>query len=107
MLEVKAKMDKLVQLRTSNVTVLENINPQSQASSNIITVVPVTDDDLQGFIKEANSKSISSSSQGIDKNQNDMQALDSMIGLVDNWLKENSGYDEKIYPLIEASLTQD
>jgi hypothetical protein len=106
LLEVKAKVDKLVQLKTSNVTVWENINPQSQASSNITTVVPVPHD-LQGFIKEANSKSISSSSQGIDKNQTDMQALDSMIELVDNWLKDDSGYDEEIYPLIEASLTQD
>lgn len=74
LLEVKAKVDKLVQLKTSNVTVWENINPQSQ---------------------------------GIDKNQTDMKALDSMIELVDNWLKDDSGYDEEIYPLIEASLTQD
>jgi hypothetical protein len=39
--------------------------------------------------------------------ENDMQALDSMIGLVENWLQDESGYDAEVYPLIEAALNQD
>lgn len=38
--------------------------------------------------------------------QNDMQALDSMIDLVDNWLQDDSKYDEEVYPLIEVGLIQ-
>lgn len=108
LLEVKAKVDRLVQLKASNVAVWENITPQSQTSFDKTTAIPGTRD-LQGFIKEPFSKSTraSNSSQGIDKDQTDMQALDSMIELVDNWLQDDSGYDEEIYPLIEAALTQD
>lgn len=42
-----------------------------------------------------------------ERNKNDMQALDAMIGLVDEWLEEDSGYDESVYPNIEAALIQD
>jgi hypothetical protein len=40
-------------------------------------------------------------------NQNDMQNLDSMIALVDDWLQDESGYDEEVYPNIEAALIRD
>lgn len=40
-------------------------------------------------------------------NQNDMQALDSMIALVSEWLQDESGYDEEVYPNIEAALIPD
>ncbi len=39
-------------------------------------------------------------------NQNDMQALDSMIALVSEWQQDESGYDEEVYPNIEAALNQ-
>lgn len=73
LLEVKEKVDKLIQSKTSNIAVFGNITISS--------------------INQVN-------------NQNDMQALDSMIGLVDEWLQDDSGYDEEVYPLIEAGLIQ-
>lgn len=33
-------------------------------------------------------------------------SLEKVIGLVDEWMKDESGYDEKTYPAIEAGLRQ-
>lgn len=37
----------------------------------------------------------------------DMQALNSMIRLIENWLQDESGYDEEVYPNIKTVLTKE
>jgi hypothetical protein len=40
-------------------------------------------------------------------NQNDIQAMESMIALISEWLQDESGYDEEVYRNIEAALLPD
>ncbi|BAZ10047.1 hypothetical protein NIES4071_18610 [Calothrix sp. NIES-4071] len=69
--------------------------------------------DLENFsleelleVKRKVDKLVASSVQQANE-QSDMQALDAMIGLVEEWLQDDSGYDESVYPHIKAGLVQD
>lgn len=102
LLEVKVYVDKLIQLKTLNTAGEENITPHGR------TVV------ITGGSKVGATK-VSGLAQDVDivssvkqvNNQSDMQALDSMIALVSEWQQDESGYDEEVYPSIEAALNQD
>jgi|GEM_PF-3705845 hypothetical protein len=86
LLEVKEKIDKLIQSKTSNTTIE---GPFSRATFDTLGHNIVV-----SSVKQENS------------NQ-DMQALDSMIALVSEWLKDDSEDDELVYPKIKAALIQD
>ena len=117
LLEVKEKVDKLIQSKTSNIAVFGNIT--SPGRTGYYTVTKYADrKNVKVFFEGSYSgaKFVSDLVQDSDivvssinqvNNQNDMQALDSMIGLVDEWLQDNSGYDEGVYPNIEAGLLHD
>ncbi len=110
LLEVKEKVDKLIQSKTSNITVFGNITPPLQTDDYTVTKNP-GDRNVKVFFKGSYSRAtfvpaliqdsdILVSSMNQVNNQNDMQALDSMIGLVDEWLQDDSGFDEEVYPNI-------
>ena len=117
LLEVKEKVDKLIQSKTSNIAVFGKITPPGRTGYYTVTKHP-GQKDVKVFFEGSYSGAtfVSALVQDSDivvssinqvNNQNDMQALDSMIGLVDEWLQDNSGYDEEVYPNIEAGLLHD
>ncbi|MBD2776407.1 hypothetical protein [Iningainema tapete] len=112
LLEVKEKVDKLIQSKTSNVAVFGNITPPHRTGDYTDTKHPDHKNVEVFFFKGhysgiAQDSDIVVSSINQVNDQNDMQALDSMIKLVDEWLQDDSGYDEEVYPLIEVGLIQD
>ncbi|RUS92792.1 hypothetical protein DSM106972_098110 [Dulcicalothrix desertica PCC 7102] len=117
LLEVKEKVDKLIQSKTSNTSKQENTTQSGRIIYHTVTRHPVPNN-FQVSIKGSYIKAteVSDLAQDIDivvssgkqaNNQSDMQALDSMIALVSEWQQDESGYDEEIYPNIEAALNQD
>ncbi|BDA76490.1 hypothetical protein CAL7716_106560 (plasmid) [Calothrix sp. PCC 7716] len=117
LLEVKEKVDKLIQSKTSNTSEQENTTQSGRIIYHTVTRHPVPNN-FQVSIKGSYIKAteVSDLAQDIDivvsskkqaNNQNDMQALDSMIALVSEWQQDESGYDEEVYPNIEAALNQD
>ena len=103
LLEVKVYVDNLIQSKTLNTAGEENITPHGR------TVV------ITGGSK-VGATEVSDLAQDIDivvssvkqaSNHNDMQALDSIIALVSEWQQDAEGYDEEVYPNIEAALNQD
>jgi hypothetical protein len=95
--KVKEKVDALIQSKTWNELIRSKVhghmsNPRATSVSGFIENIDIDKSNVP--INQVN-------------NQNDMQALDSMIALVDEWLQDDSGYDESVYPNIEAALTQD
>ncbi|MBW4598560.1 MAG: hypothetical protein KME29_02850 [Calothrix sp. FI2-JRJ7] len=117
LLEVKEKVDKLIQSKTLNTAEGGNTYRDTGAGYYTVTKHPVPNN-FQVNIKgsKVGATEVSGSAQDIDivvssvkqvNNQNDMQALDSMIALVSEWQEDESGYDEEVYPNIEAALNQD
>lgn len=117
LLEIKEKVDKLIQSKTPNIAEGGNIVQDAGTGYYKVTnhLVP---NNFQVSIKESKVEvtEVSGLAQDIDivissgkqaNNQNDMQALDSMIALVSEWQQDESGYDEEVYPNIEAALNQD
>jgi hypothetical protein len=117
LLEVKEKVDKLIQSKTLNTAEEGNKTPRGRTAYHTVTTHPVPNH-FQVSVKSyyIRETSVSDLAQDIDiivssikqaNNQNDMQALDSMIALVAEWQQDESGYDEEVYPNIEAALNQD
>jgi hypothetical protein len=116
LLEVKEKVDKLIQSKTLNTAALKIKNYLGGTGYHTVTQYPVPNN-FQVAINGSYVKTtyVSDLAQDIDivvssvkqtNNQNDMQALDSMIALVSEWQQDESGYDEEVYPNIEAALNQ-
>ncbi len=102
LLEVKVYVDKLIQSKTLNTAREENIIPHGRTV--VITgKSKVGATEVSGLAQDVD---IVSSVKQVN-NQSDMQALDSMIALVSEWQQDESGYDEEVYPSIEAALNQD
>jgi hypothetical protein len=117
LLEVKEKVDKLIQSKTFNTAVFKIKNYLGRTGYHTVTQYPVPNN-FQLITKGSYSRTtfVSGLAQDIDivvssvkqvNNQSDMQALDSMIALVSEWQQDESGYDEEVYPSIEAALNQD
>ncbi|GAX45484.1 hypothetical protein NIES4075_65050 [Tolypothrix sp. NIES-4075] len=117
LLEVKQKVDKLIQSKTLNTATFAITTHLARTGYYTVTKHPVPNNFqviIEGSYKAATF--VSGLAQDIDivvssvkqvNNQNDMQALDSMIALVSEWQQDESGYDEEVYPNIEAALNQD
>lgn len=117
LLEVKEKVDKLIQSKTLN-TAASKITTHLHRTDYYTVVKHPIPNNFQVSIKGSYEKAtfVSGLAQDIDivvssvkqvNNQNDMQALDSMIAFVSEWQQDESGYDEEVYPNIEAALNQD
>jgi hypothetical protein len=115
LLKVKQKVDKIIESKTLNTVVA--INNEYKMADYTITKHPAPNN-FQVIIEGSDCKAtfISGFAQDIDivvspgkqvNNQNDMQAMESMIALVSEWLQDESGYDEEVYPNIEAALIPD
>ncbi|GAA6619250.1 hypothetical protein [Scytonema sp. NUACC26] len=97
LLEVKQKVDKLIQLKTSNTATFGNttlLRRKGSYSKTIFVSDLVEDSDIVVLSEQQMNT------------QNDMQALDSMIALVSEWQQDESGYDEEVYPNLETALTR-
>ncbi|MUG96225.1 hypothetical protein F7734_29350 [Scytonema sp. UIC 10036] len=96
LLEIKQKVDKLIHSTTSNST---NLGNQTFVKGSYSTEIFVS-----GLAQDSDIDVSSGQQMNI---QNDMQDLDSMIALVLQWQQDESGYDEEVYPKIEAALNLD
>lgn len=114
LLKVKQKVDKIIESKTLNTVVA--INNVQEMADYTITKHPAPKN-FQVIIEGSYSKAtfvsvpqesdiVVSSGEEMN-NQNDMQAMESMIALVSEWLQDESGYDEEVYPNIEAALIPD
>jgi hypothetical protein len=117
LLEVKQKVDKLIQSKTLN-TPAFGIRTHLHRTGDYTVIQHPVPNNFQVIIEGSYSKAtfvsgfaedseiVVSSAKQVN-NQNDMQALDSMIAVVSEWLEDESGYDEEVYPNIEAALIED
>ncbi|BAZ15988.1 hypothetical protein NIES4071_78610 [Calothrix sp. NIES-4071] len=80
---------------------LDNLNLEE-----LIEIKQNIDELIQSKTSLSQDTNILASSINQMNSQNDMQALDSMIELVDKWLQDDSKYDKEVYSLIEDGLIQ-
>lgn len=102
LLEIRAEVDALIEKKASP------INKDQQASPHI-EYYSVLKGSYRGATSVSSETTIdllaTETSEPRANNKKD-NSLEKVIGLVNEWMADESGYDERVYPEIEAGLNQ-
>jgi len=134
LLAVRARVDTLIEgqslplgksqrrwFRSGNTSITQNtpyrgsysrntLNHSENIDVDILTVItainPPRTDTTNGFLDLLQELRQNQVSQFVESEAKEDDSLEQVIELVDEWMADESGYDEETYPQIETALTQ-